>query len=88
MVHARLEQDWTDPAGVAHAAGASVDVDAATLADLQAKGIVADDVEAQGWIGPTSTGGDVKAQGWIGPTSEPKQPKADGWIGPTSPPAN
>ncbi|SNT52541.1 hypothetical protein SAMN05421812_108147 [Asanoa hainanensis] len=88
MVHARLEKDWTDPAGVAHAAGASVDVDAATLADLQAKGIVAGDVEAQGWIGPTSTGGDVKAQGWIGPTSPPKKTEAEGWIGPTAPPAN
>jgi len=54
MVYVRLEKDWIDKSGVTHAAGASVDVDAATLAALQAKGIVGDTTEAQGWVGPTA----------------------------------
>jgi hypothetical protein len=86
MVFVRLEKDWTDGSGVEHAAGASVDVDAATLAQLQAKGVVGDGAEAQGWVGPTSSPEDVKAQGWVGPTSSPEDVKAQGWVGPTSSP--
>ncbi|HTF10137.1 MAG TPA: hypothetical protein VK659_18390 [Asanoa sp.] len=82
MVFVRLEKDWTDSSGVEHAAGASVDVDAATLAQLQAKGIVSD-TEAQGWVGPTGTPADMKAQGWVGPTAPPKDTKPQGWVGPT-----
>jgi hypothetical protein len=89
MVYVRLEKDWTDQAGVAHAAGASVDVDAATLAQLQADGTVAGDgAEAARWVGPTNEEPAVKAQGWVGPTAPPKDTKPDEWVGPTAPPAN
>ena len=82
MVFVRLEKDWTDNSGVEHAAGASVDVDAATLAQLQADGTVGD-TEAQGWVGPTAPPADTKAQGWVGPTAPPKDTKPQGWVGPT-----
>jgi hypothetical protein len=42
MVYVRLAQGWTDSAGTAHDAGAMVDVDAATLAGLEASGVVAE----------------------------------------------
>lgn len=60
MVLVQLVQGWTDGAGVNHAAGEMVDVDAVTLAQLQAEGIVG---EAGGGTG----GGDGKE--WVGPTS-------------------
>jgi hypothetical protein len=62
MVHVRLEKQWTDADGNPHAAGDTVDVDAATLADLQQKGIVSEG-EAD-WAGPT--GGETT--NWAGPT--------------------
>ncbi|GIF71844.1 hypothetical protein [Asanoa siamensis] len=88
MVHVRLEKDWTDQAGVEHAAGASVDVDAATLAQLQADGVVAgDDVKAQGWMGPTHEEPPAaEPDEWMGPTAPPKEAKEQGWMGPTAPP--
>src|SRR5690606_27615987 len=56
MVHVRLEREWTDGDGNTHPAGATVDVDPATLAKLEAEGIVA---EPQSWIGITGQpGGD------------------------------
>jgi hypothetical protein len=67
MVYVRLEQEWTDGAGVSHSAGESVDVDAATLATLQAEGIVGE-VRAE-WAGPTSD--DTVSTQWAGPTSAP-----------------
>lgn len=70
MVYVRLEKEWTDPQGTAHSAGESVDVDAATLADLEARGIVAAGGE---WDGGNGGGKDEKD--WAGPT---------GWAGPTS----
>lgn len=42
MVYVRLAQEWTDSTGTEHAAGAMVDVDAATLAGLEARGVVAE----------------------------------------------
>lgn len=42
MVYVRLAQDWTDADGARHAAGAMVDVDAGTLAELEAAGTVAE----------------------------------------------
>ncbi|MFU8872490.1 hypothetical protein [Micromonospora sp. SL4-19] len=60
MVFVRLESDWTDGDGVAHSAGDSVDVDAGTLASLQAEGIVSE-----------GSGGDETAN-WAGPGSAPK----------------
>ncbi|MEU4567187.1 hypothetical protein [Micromonospora sp. NPDC023956] len=59
MVYVRLNAEWTDTDGVNHAAGETVDVDAATLAELQAAGIVTE--------GPKSGGGETTE--WVGPTS-------------------
>ncbi|MEU2614835.1 hypothetical protein ABZ570_25095 [Micromonospora sp. NPDC007271] len=68
MVYVKLENDWTDADGVAHSAGESVDVDAATLAALQAEGIVSEGSgggdEAANWMGPTGA-----TTNWMGPTS-------------------
>ncbi len=67
MVYVKLESDWTDGNGVAHSAGESVDVDAATLAALQAEGIVSEGSgggnEGGLWAGPTGGGAN-----WAGPT--------------------
>ncbi|MEU3456457.1 hypothetical protein ABZ671_23085 [Micromonospora sp. NPDC006766] len=67
MVYVKLESDWTDANGVAHSAGESVDVDAATLAALQAEGIVSEGSgggkEGGKWAGPTGGGAN-----WAGPT--------------------
>jgi hypothetical protein len=67
MVYVKLESDWTDADGVNHAAGESVDVDAATLAALQADGIVSEGSgggkDTTEWAGPGST------TAWAGPGS-------------------
>jgi hypothetical protein len=63
VVYVRLEQEWTDGEGVSHSAGEMVDVDAATLADLQAKGTVGG--EKAEWLGPT---GGNDTTNWLGPT--------------------
>ncbi|MFC0003343.1 hypothetical protein [Micromonospora siamensis] len=58
MVYVKLEGDWTDSSGVTHSAGESVDVDAATLAELQAEGLVSEGgggKDGTDWVGPTST---------------------------------
>lgn len=55
MVYVRLEKQWTDADGTGHSAGDMVDVDAATLAKLQAEGVVGE----TNWIGPTSDGESV-----------------------------
>ncbi|SCL23400.1 hypothetical protein [Micromonospora inyonensis] len=60
MVYVRLNTEWTDGDGVNHAAGETVDVDAATLAELQAAGVVTEVPKSGGdasteWVGPTST---------------------------------
>ncbi|MFU8849928.1 hypothetical protein ACNAW0_02900 [Micromonospora sp. SL1-18] len=77
MVYVKLERDWTDAAGVAHSAGESVDVDAATLAKLQAQGTVSegsgDGEESANWAGPTGATTD-----WAGPTGATTD-----WAGPT-----
>lgn len=64
MVYVRLEQAWTDGEGVSHSAGDMVDVDAATLAELQAEGVVGG--EQTDWVGPT---GDEAGTNWVGPTT-------------------
>ncbi len=63
MVYVRLEKEWTDSSGVGHSAGEMVDVDAATLAKLQASGIVGG--EKPDWLGPTGGG---SGKDWLGPT--------------------
>ncbi|MFC4145897.1 hypothetical protein ACFO0M_06490 [Micromonospora mangrovi] len=67
MVYVKLESAWTDADGVDHAAGESVDVDAATLAALQADGIVSEGSgggkDTTEWAGPGST------TSWAGPGS-------------------
>ena len=57
MAEVRLDKEWTDPAGVTHAAGDTVDVDAETLAELREAGIVGDVADA--WAGPTFAGDDT-----------------------------
>jgi hypothetical protein len=64
MVYVRLEGEWIDAAGVAHSPGEMVDVDAGTLAKLQAAGIVGG--EKANWAGPTGGTGSAT---WAGPTS-------------------
>jgi len=65
MVYVRLAKEWTDGDGTTHSAGDMVDVDAATLAELEASGIVeGSGGKTQAWPGPT--GGDTDA--WPGPT--------------------
>ena len=64
MVYVRLEKEWTDGKGVGYSAGEMVDVDAATLAKLQAAGIVGG--ERTEWLGPT--GGGQEGTDWLGPT--------------------
>ncbi|ROT31293.1 hypothetical protein [Micromonospora sp. HM5-17] len=63
MVYVRLEKEWTDGNGVGHSAGDMIDVDAATLAKLQAAGIVAGESAE-----PGSTGGGQEGTDWLGPT--------------------
>jgi len=65
MVYVRLAQDWTDPSGNAHSAGEMVDVDAATLATLEANGVVTEPSPTGGWVGPS--GGSTDG-GWVGPS--------------------
>lgn len=59
MVYVQLDSEWTDADGVTHVAGDMVDVDAATLAELQASGVVNEKDSGGGatanWVGPTST---------------------------------
>lgn len=51
-MYVRLAVAWTDPAGVVHAAGEVVDIDAVTLAELEEQGMVEDPNNPE----PTSIG--------------------------------
>ena len=62
MAEVRLDKEWTDPAGVTHAAGDTVDVDEQTLAELREAGVVGDVTDA-GWAGPTFAGDDTGSGG-------------------------
>lgn len=75
MVYVRLARDWTDGTGTAHQAGDMVDVDAVTLAELEATGVVTDKSASTDWAGPTG-GSDTE---WAGPTGG----SDTDWAGPT-----
>ena len=64
MVYVRLEREWTDGDGVGHSSGDMIDVDAATLAKLQAAGIVG----GEGSDRPKSAGGGNSSTNWPGAT--------------------
>lgn len=68
MVYVRLEREWTDGNGKTHPAGSTVDVDPATLAKLEADGVVAESVNPDG--------GQVNPDSWIGITGTPDGEKA------------
>jgi hypothetical protein len=77
MVCVRLAREWTDTAGTAHVAGDAVDIDAVTLAELEAVGVVAN---AERATAPRDPGDDPQ---WPGPTDpEGDDPR---WPGPTEP---
>jgi hypothetical protein len=75
MVNVRLAQDWTDGTGTAHSAGELIEVDAATLAELEASGVVG----GGEWAGPT--GGSGGSGDWAGPTGGGTGSAE--WAGPT-----
>jgi hypothetical protein len=100
MVYVRLAQGWTDGGGAAHGAGDMVDVDAVTLAELEANGVVTAPDLMNGaavtasWPGPTAPRpedeGRVVTARWPGPTApHPDGDEGDGdadpWPGPTDP---
>jgi hypothetical protein len=86
MVYVRLARDWTDGTGAGHTAGDLVDVDAVTLAELEATGVVAPEgvgtLESASWAGPTGGSGD-----WAGPTGGSTggggTTQTAAWAGPT-----
>jgi hypothetical protein len=93
MVYVRLAQDWTDNGGAAHTAGDMVDIDAVTLAELEADGVVASteklDDEPLKWPGATTSkpGDEVRPAAWPGATT-PKpgdEVRPAAWPGATTP---
>jgi hypothetical protein len=76
MVYVRLAKDWSDGDGTVHAAGTMVDVDAATLAELEADGTVAASGDDEDWPGPTAS-----TDAWPGPTGGGG---TESWPGPTA----
>ncbi|MGC9667280.1 hypothetical protein ACNTMW_12075 [Planosporangium sp. 12N6] len=77
MVAVRLAQDWTDGGGEFHAAGDMVDVDAVTLAQLEANGVVASAEPGPGKNG-TNWAGETGNPQWAGETGTNPQ-----WAGET-----
>jgi hypothetical protein len=92
MVQVRLARTWTDAGGAAHGAGDLVDVDAITLARLEACGVVTpnessdpqSDEPTREWAGPTGPTDDDETAQWAGPTGDDDS-QAD-WAGPTGDP--
>lgn len=81
MVYVRLAQGWTDGGGAAYAAGDMVDVDAVTLAELEAKGVVATTDKVDG----DEVEDEVRAA-WPGLTTpRPGGDHGDAWPGLTTP---
>lgn len=69
MVAVRLARGWIGYGGLVHRAGDLVDVDAITLARLEASGVVTPSESTDGWAGPTGDDDDTE---WAGPTGIPK----------------
>ena len=81
MVYVRLDRNWTDRSGTSHATGDVVDVDAATLAELEADGVVAaagEPLRIRPLAAAADGGADGDEEEWIGPGKEEEEP----WIGP------
>jgi hypothetical protein len=76
VVYVRLVADWTDSQGEQHLAGELVDVDAATLAVLEAAGATAG---ADDWVGPTGSDAEEDWSAWSGPTGGGE---SESWAGP------
>jgi hypothetical protein len=87
MVDVRLEESWTDRYGIRHAAGETVDVDAVTLAELQARGVAADPDGGGGETGsrpgPTGDDDEGEIESWPGPTGDDDEGEIESWPGPT-----
>jgi hypothetical protein len=90
MVAVRLARGWIGYGGAVHRAGEFVDVDAVTLARLEASGVVTpsestgESTNERDWAGPT--GGDdddERTVAWAGPTNEPDDDEDTDWAGPT-----
>ena len=82
-MYVRLAVTWTDSAGVSHAAGEIVDIDAITLAELEEGGVV-DEIEV---LEPDSTSTPKEGDdSWIGPGAGKAKaeavPAESTWIGP------
>jgi hypothetical protein len=74
MVYVRLARDWTDQVGALHGAGDLVDVDAITLAELEAAGTVGEPEGDSAWPGPTTPGDPEGDDAWPGPTNPVPSP--------------
>jgi hypothetical protein len=81
MVAVRLARGWVGYGGLVHRPGDLVDVDAVTLAKLEASGVVTpsentdrpadkDDERTVAWAGPTGDDGDERTVAWAGPTGD------------------
>jgi hypothetical protein len=94
MVYVRLARKWVDGTGASHCAGDMVDVDAATLAQLEQSGVVTP-VDENATDENGTDGGGAAGGGAAGPGTEPgadgfggpgREPEADGprraWAGP------
>lgn len=88
MVAVRLARGWIGYGGAVHRAGEFVDVDAVTLAKLEASGVVTpsestgESTSERDWAGPTAED-DERTVAWAGPTSEPDDDEDTDWAGPT-----
>lgn len=88
MVAVRLARGWIGYGGVVHRAGDLVDVDAVTLAKLEASGVVTpSESTSDQWAGPTGGEDTEPTAAWAGPTGDSKGEAQDDtstdWAGPT-----
>lgn len=78
MVAVRLARGWIGYGGAVHRAGELVDVDAVTLARLEASGVVTPSESTEKWPGPTTAG---RARSLTGDADDGERTTA--WAGPT-----